>query len=367
MPKKDVKNACLICGDDEYRVEREVKNLLDALVPESEREFGLEKIDGRVDNISDTLTVIKRVSEALVADGLFSSGTKTVYLREPAFISTDRIAKSESVKTALEPLVKHIKEGLPDGTRLIVSAVKYNGTLGFVKAFSGKNATLISLGKDLKPREKAAEASKLIDEIISELGLAMAAPVKQLFLSRVGTDSRLIVSELEKLACYCGDNKKVTEDDVNAIVSSGAVSEIWGLLDAFGNRDASTLVKQIRIQFEQGENAIRLVTSIIGTVNTLIQIREGLDRSWLSGDGSWNLPESIDNGLAEAGKDPRLLRGFQFTKSVAQARNWTLRELRAARAYIMKLREDLVSTGLPDEFLFETRLIQAIGTKRTRK
>lgn len=364
---KELKNACLICGDDEYRVEREVKSLLDSLVPESEREFGLEKIDGRVENITDTLTVIKRVSQALEADGLFSTGSKTVYLRDPAFISTDRISRSEAVKTALEPLVKQIKDGLPDGTRLIVSAVKYNGTLGFVKAFAGKNATTINLGKDLKPREKAAEASKLLDEILKELGLTMPGPVKQLFLSRVGTDSRLIVSELEKLACYCGENKKVAEDDVNAIVSSGAVSEIWGLLDAFANRDVSTLVKQIRIQFEQGENAIRLITSIIGTVNSLIQIREGLDRSWISGDGSWNLPESIGDGLADAGKDPRTLRGFQFTKLYGQARNWTLRELRAARAYIMKLREDLVSTGLPDEFLFETRLIQALGTKRTRK
>lgn len=363
----DVKNACLICGDDEYRVEREVKRLLDALVPPKERDYGLEKIDGRVENVSDTLSLIRRVLQALQSDGLFSTGNKTVYLREPSFISTDRIARSEAVKGALEPLVKRIKEGLPDGTRLIVSAVKYNGTLGFVKAFSSKNATMIELGKNLNAKDKLKAAEALVKEIAAELGLQMNSSVTQLFLARVGKESRLIVSELEKLACYCGENRNVSEDDVNAIVSSGAVSEIWGMLDAFADRNVIQLVKEIRIQFEQGENAIRLITSVIGTLNSLIYIREALDRSWLSPSGSWSLPEGVVDGLSETGKDPRSLGGFQFKKLLRQASNWTLRELRAARVHIMKLREELVSTGLPDEFLFETRLIQALGTKRAKR
>ena len=46
------KSAYLICGDDEYRVSCATKELLDALVPESDREFGLESVDGRVGTVA---------------------------------------------------------------------------------------------------------------------------------------------------------------------------------------------------------------------------------------------------------------------------------------------------------------------------
>ena len=62
------KSAYLICGDDEFRVSRATKELLDALVPESDREFGLESVDGRVGTVDETIAVIRSVRDALVSD-----------------------------------------------------------------------------------------------------------------------------------------------------------------------------------------------------------------------------------------------------------------------------------------------------------
>ena len=128
-------------------------------------------------------------------------------------------------------------------------------------------------------------------------------------------------------------------------------------------------MKQIRIQLDQGENAIRMTNSLLTVVNDLLAIREGLDRKWAypAGQGlSWNgLPAEIAAGLDEGDKDIRSAMGFRVRKLVDQASVWTLRDLRNARHFLLALREDLVSTSLPPDFLLETRLLQAVGHRRT--
>ena len=360
--------AYLICGEDEFRVAFAAKQLVDRLVPENEREFGLEIIEGRVDNASECQRVLRAVRDALVSDGLFSSGNKTVWLRSPVFLTNERIGRAVLIKNDLQNLIDRVKEGLPEGQRLVVSTTKVNRTSAFFKAFKAVGE-ITDFGNNLRARQKNEAAAELLVEFLPRVGLEMAPAVRQLFLSRVGTDSRQIVSELEKLACYCGEGKNATADDVRAITCSGAVSEIWDFVDAFATRNHSALMKQIRIQLDQGENAIRMTNSLLTVVNDLLAIREGLDRKWAypSGQGlSWNgLSEEVAQGLDEGEKDIRSAMGFRVRKLVDQASAWTLRDLRNARHFLLALREDLVSSSLPPDFLLETRLLQAVGYRRS--
>ena len=132
------KSAFLICGDDDFRVETTTREILDALVPADRREFGLEVIDGRVESVGETTRVCRAVRDALISDGLFGGGDKTVWLREPSFLSIDRIAKSEETKKNVAALTDAIKGGLPDGVCIVVSTLKINRGSSFFKAFGGK-------------------------------------------------------------------------------------------------------------------------------------------------------------------------------------------------------------------------------------
>ena len=364
------KSAYLVCGDDEYRVATAAAELIDALVPESDRAFGLDRIDGRVGTVDETVATIRAVRDALVADGLFGGGDKTVWFREPSFLSSDKIAKSERVKTEVQSIAERIKDGLPEGTRLIVSTQKINRASTFFKAFSGKDALVIDFGSALKARQRADAAAELADEEARRIGLSIPPDAMRLFLSRVGTDSRRIVSELAKLAAYCGEGAAATADDVREIVSTGATSEIWDFTDAFATRNKTLLVRQIRTQLAQGENAIRLVNSLLTCVGDLLAIREGIDKKWATPGGGgldWSaLPEEIADGL---GGERNTLGGvgFQLRKKIDQASAWTLRDLRNARHYILQLREALVSCSLPEECLMEAKLLQAIGVAPAKR
>ncbi len=362
------KSAYLVCGDDEFRVSRATQELLGRLVPEKDRAFGLDRIDGRVGTVDETVAVIRAVRDALVSDSLFSSGSKTVWLREPAFLSNDRIGKSPNIKDELANLIARIKEGLGEGTRLVVSTLKINRASAFFKAFAGKDGAVADFGSGLKGRQKAEAAAELVTDFCARFKLKMEPDVRRLFLSRVGTESRQIVSELEKLACYCGEGKAATADDVREIVSSGAVSEVWDLTDAFCARDPRALVTQVRMQLGQGESAIRLVNSLLAAVGDLLAVREGLERHWATPAGAalnWDaLPADIAEGLECADKSVLSAVGFQLRKKIDQSAVWNVRDLRNARHYLLELRELLVSCGLPEELLLETKLLQAIGLRR---
>lgn len=360
------KSAFLVCGDDEFRVAEATRELLDALVPMESREYGLETVDGRVDSIGEMVRAFRAVRDALVSDGLFGGGEKTVWFREPAFLSNERMAKSEDAKKFIAELAAAIKSGLPDGSRLIVSTVKINRGQTFFKTFASHGA-VFDFGSGLRERDLREQAGLLLSEWLPKVGLEMSQGVRSAFLARVGTNSRQIVSELEKLACWCAGRKDVTAADVAEIVAADATSEIWDLPDAFAARDAAKTVALLERHLAQGENAVFLAQTILNAVNTLLLFRDAQARRWVSSgrNVSWDdVPEDLGEALSasEKGKDIRAaVSGWRASKVSQQAAGWKVQELRLARHRLLKLREDLVSKQLPENYMMETAILQAIG------
>ena len=360
------KSAFLVCGDDDFRVETTTREILDALVPADRREFGLEVIDGRVESVGETTRVCRAVRDALISDGLFGGGDKTVWLLEPSFLSIDRIAKSEETKKNVAALADAVKGGLPDGVSIVVSTLKINRGSTFFKAFGGKSGAVFDLGSGLRERDLRDQADILLHEWLPKFGIDMKPPVRAAFLARVGTNSRQIVAELEKLSCWCGKRKAVTVDDINEVVAADATSEVWDLTDAFAERDATRTVTLLERHIAQGENEIFLTQTLLNTVSTLLLLRDAQARRWASSGGrgiSWDgVPPDISECLDISDKDIRkALSGWRADKVARQATAWKVAELRAARHHLLTLREELVSRQLPELFMMESRIIQAMA------
>ena len=365
------KSAFLVCGDDDFRVETTTREILDALVPADRREFGLEVIDGRVESVGETTRVCRAVRDALISDGLFGGGDKTVWLREPSFLSIDRIAKSEETKKNVAALTDAIKGGLPDGVCIVVSTLKINRGSSFFKAFGGKAGAVFDLGSGLRERELRDQADILLHEWLPKFGIDMKPAVRAAFLARVGTNSRQIVAELEKLSCWCGKRKAVTVDDINEVVAADATSEVWDLTDAFAERDATRTITLLERHIAQGENEIFLTQTLLNTVSTLLLLRDAQARRWASSGGrgiSWgDIPPDISACLDISDKDIRkTLSGWRADKVARQAAVWKVAELRAARHQLLTLREELVSKQLPELFMMETRILQALSVPSKR-
>lgn len=363
------KSCHLICGEDDFQVEIEARKLVDRLVTPDRRDFGLEIVDGRVESVDACAAAIRQCLQSVATDGLFGGGEKLTWFREPAFLAQDRLGKSTVVKERLEDLVACIKAGLPEGRTLLLTTFRINRASALFKAFQAAGEVQ-DFGSNLRPRQREDAARQRLAEWLPRVGLQMTAEARSLFLARVGVDSRLLVNELEKLRCYCGEGATASAADVQAVVSLGREAEIWGILDAFGDRDASRLIAQLRAQLGQSESPIGVVTMLESRVSELLIVRQALDRGWAAPGSTgmalnWrDLPPAIEAWFAAADTDFRRMNPYRAGRLAAQAGNWTLRELRWARHLLIGLREALVSSSLPGDWLAETRLLQAIGTRR---
>ena len=357
----------LICGDDDFLVALEARTLVDRLVPADNRIFGLETIDGRVDTLDECLACLASCREALATDGLFASD-KLVWLREPAFLSTERLSRSEALKGPLADLAAQVKAGLPEGRHLLLTTVRIHRASALFKAF-GAAGEVKDLGNNLRPFECERRAGQFLDRWLPTLGLVMDEQVRKRFINRAGTDSRQIAAELEKLRCYLGAGGPVPPEAVDDIVSGGGVTEIWDFTDAFGKRDLKELLVQSRRLLAQSEHPIRLANALETRVSDLLLVREALDHKWAMPDSyaglRWNpLPPATATWLDTREPDIRKTAPFVIKKLVVQASGWTLAQLRRARHHLVQMRERLVSSPLPQEWLLEVCLVEALADAR---
>ncbi len=362
----------LVCGSDDFLVEQKARAIVDAGVPVADRALGLEVLDGRVDTVDAARTVIGQCLEAVLTAGFFG-GTKLVWLKNATFLNPQvRPGDSESVKERLAELTARIKAGLPEGQRLLISAVSIARNTSFFKACQAAGEV-----SDFGSGEKAWEQERLTRERLSGLlrtyGLQMTDEVRERFLQRAGTSTRFLVNELEKLRLYLGTKTdSVSAVDVDAIVSIGREAMAWDLTDALGDRDAVALVQALRRLQAQEESAIGLVTMAETRIRDLIVLRYAIDQRWLQAkEGehgayckwSENLPAEADQLLASLPRDPRKTAAFIQRRAAVQATRYTLNELRRARHVLLELREKLVSSSAPPEILIETALLRLVAPR----
>lgn len=359
----------LVCGDDDYLVDSAARERIDRLVPAADRALGVETVDGRAENGDAARRAVDACIESVQTPGFFGS-VKLTWLRDAAFLTGGgRVSESAAAKEAVEKLTEWLKGGLLEGQLLVITATKVLRSSVFFKVCQ-KQGEVEDFGGGFKAWELEKLADQRLDALLSKAALTMEEEARKEFLNRVGFDTRTLVQEVEKLRLYLGREGLVSVGDVREITSVGREAEAWDLLDAFGERDPLALVGTLRRFSGQKGIGVMLAAMLEKTVRELLVLREAYDRKWLYGKKGgacgWNasLPPEASVLLGALPVNPKSTNAWALKKKLPHALNYTLQELRVARFRILELREKLVSTGLPEQFLLETTLLRIIGAPK---
>lgn len=250
---------------------------------------------------------------------------------------------SEDVKKALEKFACKIASTagtMPQGQDFIISGPRLLRTSLFAKNLS--TVAQMTVFAAAKPWDMRRDAVARAGEYAAEAGLSFAPGVAEKFISVVGVDTRSIRSEIAKMREYLGPGAKaVSAGDVDEITSAGAKNEpeIWSVTDAIGRRDAAAALAALK-KFEL-ENGFAVFMS--GVIEKFF--RQLVDM----------------HGGTVPGMSPYAVR-----KNEGFLRNWTLVELRVARARFLALREKVVSGTVAGDVLVVTELLRAIRTRSAR-
>ncbi|MGI5869875.1 MAG: DNA polymerase III subunit delta [Kiritimatiellia bacterium] len=354
-------SAILIVSPDDYLLAQKTKEVLDKLVPEENRMFGLEIVDCAVDTVDAGVQALRQVQGSLVQQSFFSEG-KTVWMRDIAFFDSGRLQKSTTLSAAIESFCNWLKEsGIPEGFKLLATSTSIPKNLRFYKTFE-------TLAKQKTGRIVNVEAPSERDAVdralafARDMGLPLSKPVAAAFVARVGAAPRQIASELEKLAAYTG-GKAPTYEDVEAICTLNIGGEFWDLTDAFGQRDLSKTIKVLHNLYEKRMEPVMLVMQIQARLNELYLLCDSLASRRLSDAGRWSPALSEEDAAAVAalgsfnvvGKSSWRLGGL-----LAQARKWTPAALKRARTAMIKAHERMVSVSVDAKSLLEMAIIDAL-------
>ena len=322
-------NLHVIIGEDDYLVGETAKKVIGDGV-------GLEVIDSMNSTNAELQLADLREADASFSTPPFLDPKKVTWWKNVHFLpSGGKKGAAEEVKEALEKFAARLAATpLPENQHFILSGPHLLKTSVFAKTLATAAEVVVFAAE--KPWEAARNAAVRVIDLAAEMNLKFESGAAEKFVSVVGTDTRSLTSELGKMRDYLGkDAHTITAADVDEITSQGfgVEPEVWDVTDAIGRRDLNAALAALR-KFELENGFAVFMTGIIEKF-----FRQLVD---------------VKNGRT-AGMNPYALR-----KNEGFLRNWTLNELRIARARFLKLREKVVSGTTSGDVLVVTELVRAV-------
>jgi len=358
-------------GNDEFTMNARVKEMIDRLVSPEEQTLGLEIVNGRVDNSDEVSRCLDRCIGALQTPGFLGSG-RVVWLRDPDFLAGGKKGVPSDSQERLAALIRILERGLMPGQKLVVSIQEIDERQAFFKTCK-RHGEVMEFSVAEKAREATQQTVEFARGELTAAGIRSVNGAIELLVERIGSDTRQIASEVQKVILFLGKRRDVTPDDVLAIVPVVRETAAWDFADSFGSRNLTATLKVLRQLIFQKESHIGLIVGLERRINDLIVLRTAMEREWasLQGSGSWKTVEwhvstDVSAVLDVLGKDdPRKLNPYRAGKLMEQAVNFSKSELLKARELTIQAREQMVSSGgASPVVMLELLVVRLLGSVR---
>jgi len=235
--------AYLIAGDDDFRKQRELDDLLGKLVAPDFADFDLERLEG------DTATA-DRVMAGLGIPP-FSSPKRVVLVKY-----ANKMDENEQKKLAGR------LEGVPEsGCLVLISPApekadgkpkKGSEVIGDLSRAVRKIGKVIRV-EEKKGRDGTADARQFAQSLLAQAGKRIDNAALTQFIQRVGMDFSIIGTEAQKLIDYAGDSNTITAADVAKVTSEMPEEKVFKLVDAIAARKPDLAMMHLNALFETGD------------------------------------------------------------------------------------------------------------------
>lgn len=275
--KETIANVHAVVGSDESEVKRMASELAAKLTPPDAGDFGLEVIDGAVDNAEQAASRIRSTIEALQTLPFF--GGKLVWLKNANFLGDTAIGRAASVQSMLVELAEIIKGDFGANITLLLSATEVDKRRSFYKALANRAELQILDRLDSSRSGWEEEATEIVCGRATKRKLQFDDDALDLFVLLTGGDTRQIDSELEKIDIFLGNERRVNVELVRELVPLSRAGVIFELGNALAERDLERALTLVRRLLDQGESAIGiLLVAILPTIRNLLLAKDLMER-----------------------------------------------------------------------------------------
>lgn len=258
----------VFAGDDEYLVDREASEAYGVAAAEAVDPTSIEIVDGRAQTVDEAETAIDRFISAIQTRSMFGD-RKVVWFQKVSFLGDNRVGSAEGTLMNLERLRKVLEKVTPAEVTVIISVVPIDRRRSFQK-------WLLKAGgaKFIETKKDAGQAfAAIVREEAQRLQVKVGAAALHYLRYRLNGNTRMVVSEIAKLADYVGEGGEITPELVVENVPEFGESEFFEPVEKFYQNTLPEVLESIRRYFFTHKEARPLLAALLGRNRLLIQLR----------------------------------------------------------------------------------------------
>lgn len=263
------KNFTFVCGSDDFLVGRIGAERYAALAAEVPDEFSREVLSGFAGNVGEVENAINRFRDSVQTISMFG-GRRVVWLKDVNFLADSVTGRADRTLKLLEDLQEILAKLNPADTAVLITAAPVDRRRAFPK-WCEKNADFTLVAAD------DGDGSALESVVAAEakaIGATISADASRLLVARIGSNTRLLVEEVHKLATYAGEGQPIEEAHVTELTPNVAEGDFFEAAEAFFSGDLKWTLAALHRQFFAEPNAARPILAALQNRNRLLlQVR----------------------------------------------------------------------------------------------
>ena len=216
-------------------------------------------------------------------------GRRVVWLKDVNFLADSVTGRADSTLKLVEDLKELLAAINPADTAVLITAAPIDRRRAFPKwCEKTGDFTLVGGGDD---------GDALAGVVIAEakaLEVSITPDATRLLLAKIGSNTRLIVEELRKLANFVDDGESIEDKHVAELTPNVAEGDFFESAEAFFSGDLKWTLAALERHFFAGGDSRPIISALQNRNRILIQVRALID----SGEATLG-PRGL-NGLKQA-------------------------------------------------------------------
>ncbi len=253
-------------GNDDYLVDRAARECFERLAKNAGDDFSREIIDAGALRVGDVEESLGQFVSAVQTLSLFGE-KKYVWLRGMTWLADSVLGRAEGTKACLAQLQATLDGLTPESAEVVISASPADGRTRETKWLE-KNGNSQKISIDGKNPEVLAG---MIAQECESLGVRLSHEAREALIGKVAGNSRLILEELRKLACYVGEGGgEITPDMILRLVPNFGEGDFFEPVEAFFSGNIEWALDALRRFFYHEPDAGRGILSQLQNRNRLL-------------------------------------------------------------------------------------------------
>lgn len=249
----------LLYGAEGFLMNETKQLLINNVLSEEELDFNLSSYDLEETPIEVALEDAETYP--------FFGEKKLVFLHNPVFLTSEKT--KEKIEHNIVKLEAYLKQ--PSPYTIVIFSAPYE------KLDERKKIT-----KELKRQAAILEAKKMneselkfwVKERAGYNGVEISDRAIELMLTLAGTNLFMLTSEVDKLALYVSEHKRIDEETIEKLVSRSLEQNIFTLVDKIVHRKIDEALRIYYDLLKQNEEPIKILSIITGQFRMIYQVKE---------------------------------------------------------------------------------------------